>query len=69
MGLYTLKIAEKELIEHDVEVSSYDESWAKNKKMGAFLAVSQGSNEPLRFVEMKYLNGNKEDKPVVLVGE
>nr|XP_024215432.1 cytosol aminopeptidase-like isoform X2 [Halyomorpha halys] len=63
------KIAEKELVEHGVEVCSYDESWAKNKKMGAFLAVSQGSKEPLRFVEMKYLNGNKDDNPIVLVGK
>lgn len=37
--------------------------------MGAFLAVAQGSEEPLRFIELRYNGGAKGDAPVVLVGK
>ncbi|MEN5181329.1 leucyl aminopeptidase [Comamonas testosteroni] len=37
--------------------------------MGAFMAVAQGSKEPLRFIELHYSGADKGDKPVVLVGK
>lgn len=37
--------------------------------MGAFMAVAQGSAEPLRFIVMHYNGGAKGDAPVVLVGK
>jgi leucyl aminopeptidase len=37
--------------------------------MGAFMAVAQGSSEPLRFVVIRYQGGAKEQPPVVLVGK
>lgn len=37
--------------------------------MGAFLAVAQGSAEPLRFIVMNYQGGPKGSAPVVLVGK
>jgi leucyl aminopeptidase len=37
--------------------------------MGAFLAVAQGSAEPLRFIVMHYHGGAKHSAPVVLVGK
>ena len=37
--------------------------------MGAFLAVAQGSAEPLRFIVMQYNGGEKGQAPVVLVGK
>ncbi|MFT3814816.1 MAG: leucyl aminopeptidase [Acidovorax sp.] len=37
--------------------------------MGAFLAVAQGSAEPLRFIELRYDGAGKSDAPVVLVGK
>ena len=37
--------------------------------MGAFLAVAQGSEEPLRFIVMHYQGGAKSSAPVVLVGK
>jgi leucyl aminopeptidase len=37
--------------------------------MGSFLAVAQGSQEPLRFIVLKYLAGPKSAAPVVLVGK
>ena len=37
--------------------------------MGAFLAVAQGSSEPLRFIELNYQGAPKGQAPVVLVGK
>ncbi len=37
--------------------------------MGAFLAVAQGSAEPLKFIELHYKGGPKSQAPVVLVGK
>ncbi len=37
--------------------------------MGAFLAVAQGSDEPLRFIELRYHGGAKSSPPTVLVGK
>lgn len=38
-------------------------------KMGAFLAVAQGSKEPLQFIELSYNGAAKSQAPVVLVGK
>ncbi len=37
--------------------------------MGSFMAVAQGSAEPLRFVVMHYNGGGKAQAPIVLVGK
>ena len=37
--------------------------------MGAYLAVAQGSQEPLRFIVLKYQGAPKASAPVVLVGK
>jgi len=37
--------------------------------MGAFLAVAQGSAEPLKFIELHYKGAPKSQPPVVLVGK
>ncbi len=37
--------------------------------MGSFMAVAQGSREPLRFIVLKHMGGGKTDAPVVLVGK
>jgi len=37
--------------------------------MGSFLGVSQGSEEPPKFIIMQHLKGEKSQKPVVLVGK
>ncbi|GAB1607735.1 uncharacterized protein LOC115223123 [Argonauta hians] len=50
-----------------------DQAWAEEQKMGAFLSVSQGSAEPLKFLEISYNNNNNSSSqsspPVVLVGK
>ena len=37
--------------------------------MGAFTAVAQGSQEPLRFIVLKYSGGSSKHSPIVLVGK
>jgi leucyl aminopeptidase len=49
--------------------SVYDEPWLKQQKMGALLAVGQGSERPSRFVVLEY-QGAGEDAPwLALVGK
>ena len=38
-------------------------------KMGAFMAVAQGSSEPLRFIEMRYQGAASSLAPIVLIGK
>lgn len=53
-----------------VSVDVLDEKKMKSLKMGAFLAVAQGSEQPPRLVVLQY-NGakKKSEQPVVLVGK
>ncbi|MES2423099.1 MAG: leucyl aminopeptidase [Pseudomonadota bacterium] len=37
--------------------------------MGSFMAVAKGSEEPLRFIVLRYNGGTKTEAPVVLVGK
>ena len=37
--------------------------------MGAFMAVAQGSDEPLRFIVLRYSGAAKTQAPIVLVGK
>ncbi|XP_025419362.1 cytosol aminopeptidase-like isoform X2 [Sipha flava] len=52
-----------------VNVLIRDKSWAEKQKMGGLLNVAKGSIESLAFLEINYSGGNKNDKPVVLVGK
>lgn len=47
---------------HDVDA-------VKRLGMGAFMAVAKGSEEPLRFIELRYNGAAKSKAPVVLVGK
>jgi len=42
---------------------------AARLKMGAFLAVAQGSQEPAQFIELRYQGAARTQAPVVLVGK
>lgn len=37
--------------------------------MGAFMAVAQGSDEPLQFIELRYDGASRDEPPVVLIGK
>ncbi|KAI9362354.1 cytosol aminopeptidase family, catalytic domain-containing protein [Pilaira anomala] len=53
----------------NVEIFVRDEEWAARHNMNAFLSVAKGSTEPLRFMEIHYKGGKKDDKPHGLVGK
>lgn len=55
--------------QHGFQVQILDERAIKREKMGALLGVAVGSEEPPRFIIMKYNGGKAGQKPVVLVGK
>ncbi|KAG0348541.1 bleomycin hydrolase, partial [Gamsiella multidivaricata] len=52
-----------------LKITVRDRAWAEELKMGAFLSVAKGSDEPLRFLEIEYRGGKDGDKPLALVGK
>jgi leucyl aminopeptidase len=54
---------------HEFKVKVLERDELKKLGMGSFLAVSQGSEEPPKFIIMQHLKGKKDQKPVVLVGK
>lgn len=54
----------------NVKLEAHDLKWAEERKMGSFISVSRGSDEPLRFLELHY-NGaaNKDEAPLAFVGK
>jgi len=58
------KILQKE---KNIEVIVRDKEWIQSKKMGAFLAVSKGSNEEPKFLEI-YYRGRSDDDNTADIG-
>ena len=54
---------------HGLEVEVLDRKACEKLGMGSFLSVARGSEEPPKFIVMKYMGGAKKDAPVVLVGK
>ena len=54
---------------HGLKVEVLDRKDVEKLDMGAFLAVAQGSDEPLKFIVARWNGGAKGDAPVVLVGK
>jgi leucyl aminopeptidase len=52
-----------------VKVQVLDEAAIRKEKMGCFLAVTQGSDQPPRFLVLEYRGGKTGTAPVVLVGK
>jgi len=52
-----------------IKAKALDESAIKALKMGAFLAVTQGSDEPPRLIVCEYRGGKKDAAPICLVGK
>ncbi|KAM0787749.1 hypothetical protein ACM66B_003806 [Microbotryomycetes sp. NB124-2] len=53
----------------NVDVQVHDLAWAESKKMGSFISVSRGSDEPLRFLEVHYKGGKSGEAPLAFVGK
>lgn len=54
---------------HHLKVEVLDRKAVEKLGMGAFLAVAQGSDEPLKFIIARYEGAPKGQAPVVLVGK
>ncbi|MGM8216772.1 leucyl aminopeptidase [Bacillaceae bacterium W0354] len=65
LASYAENIADK----HKLEIEVFGKEEIEQLGMGALLAVNQGSDEPPRFIVMKYQGKEKWEKPVALVGK
>ena len=54
---------------HGLKVEVLDKKAVQKLGMGSFLSVAQGSDEPLRFIVVRYEGAAKTVAPVVLVGK
>ncbi len=52
-----------------LRVRIFDEAGIRRLKMGCFLAVMRGSEEPARFIVLEYRGARRSRAPVVLVGK
>jgi len=52
-----------------IRVQVLDEAAIRREKMGCLIAVTQGSDEPPRFIAIEYRGGKASEAPVVLVGK
>ncbi|RKP35639.1 peptidase M17, leucyl aminopeptidase [Dimargaris cristalligena] len=65
----------EEVVQHlgslnHITIHVRDQAWAEAQKMGLFLGVSRGSEEPLRFLEIEYRgNTQKSGVDIGLVGK
>ncbi len=66
---YLAEQAKKLGKEHGLKVEVLDRKAVEKIGMGSFLAVAQGSAEPLRFIVARYEGAAKTRAPVVLVGK
>lgn len=53
----------------NIEIIVREESWAIEQKMGAFMSVAYGSDQPAKFLEIHYKGGNDGDTPLVYIGK
>ncbi|MBI2055821.1 MAG: leucyl aminopeptidase family protein [Candidatus Sungbacteria bacterium] len=61
--------ARRSVAKLDVRVNVFDEKKMASLGMGAILGVAKGSVEKPRFIILEYLNGPKNQKPLVLAGK
>ena len=54
---------------HELKVEVLDRKDVEKLGMGSFLAVAQGSHEPLKFIVARYHGAAKTEAPIVLVGK
>ncbi len=54
---------------HGLKVEVLERKDCEKLGMGSFLAVAQGSDQPPKFIVMRWMGGAKADAPVVLVGK
>lgn len=66
---YLANSAKKLAKEFKFEVEVLERKQLEALKMGSFLSVTNGSDEPPKFIVLKHMGGKAKDAPVVLVGK
>ena len=66
---YLANTAKQLAKEFNLGVEVLDRKQLEALKMGSFLSVTKGSEEPPKFIVLKHMNGKVKDAPVVLVGK
>ena len=66
---YLAHTAKKLAKEYKFEVEVLERKQLEALKMGSFLSVTNGSDEPPKFIVLKHMGGKSKDAPVVLVGK
>lgn len=62
-------VAKKLASDHKMEVDVLERKQIEALKMGSFLSVANGSDEPPKFIVLKHMGGKAKEQPVVLVGK
>jgi leucyl aminopeptidase len=66
---YLANTAKKLAKDYKLEVEVLDRKQLEALKMGSFLSVTNGSDQPPKFIVLKHMGGKAKDAPVVLVGK
>ncbi|MDQ9170331.1 leucyl aminopeptidase [Oxalobacteraceae bacterium R-40] len=66
---YLADTAKRLAKEFKLDVEVLDRKQLQALKMGSFLSVTNGSEEPPKFIVLKHLGGKSKDAPIVLVGK
>lgn len=66
---YLASTAKKIAREFKLGIEILDRKQLEALKMGSFLSVTNGSDQPPKFIVLKHLGGKSKDAPVVLVGK
>ena len=66
---YLANTAKKIATDFKLSAEILDKKQCQALKMGSFLSVTNGSDEPPKFIVLKHLGGKVKDAPVVLVGK
>ena len=66
---YLANTAKKLATDFGFDVEVLERKQLEALKMGSFLSVTRGSEEPPKFIVLKHNGGKKNDAPVVLVGK
>jgi leucyl aminopeptidase len=66
---YLANTAKKLAKDHGFDVEILDRKQLEALKMGSFLSVTNGSEQPPKFIVLKHKGGKTKDAPVVLVGK
>ena len=66
---YLANTAKQLAKDYKLGIEVLDRKQLEALKMGSFLSVTQGSEQPPKFIVLKHMGGNPKDAPVVLVGK